>query len=115
MSDEQKEGEELNNVFSLQTGLSIEYHEIPFSRKPNDERCYHNAIEIYQGEAFLRCRKCGEPVDAMQWLIRIANQEKHNRYEMARLGEIVEKIKKEIDEKTRCKCEHCGKMTRIPH
>src|SRR3990167_2557971 len=96
----------LNNIFSLKSGLSIEYHKIPYFKETTDTRCYHNSVEIYQGEVFLRCRNCKEPIDPMQWLIRIAEQERKMRYEFDRLTELNEKIMKTIDDKTRCKCEN---------
>lgn len=71
--------------------------------------CQHERFTVDDKLAQVVCRDCGVKLDPMQALVLIAHgetryHELHARYqdEMKRLGE-----------RSKTKCQHCGKMTRV--
>jgi len=73
--------------------------------------CNHNRVtyRIREGEAEVECGGCGVRLDPMFVLRQFALQDSIWRQRK----EGAERIAKEYEERTRCKCQHCGKMTRI--
>ncbi len=73
------------------------------------KQCRHLHFRIDEAMAQVECCSCGEFLDPMAALVRLARQQ-------SVLGRAIEQ-KKLLDEKLskriRCKCEHCGQMTRI--
>ena len=73
------------------------------------DKCQHNKVYIDEDEAFLTCRDCGEPLNPIHWLYRLHTQENLLDYRIDSLRELAKKL----ENKTRTKCQHCGKMTNI--
>jgi ribosomal protein S27E len=95
MSEPEKDGEVTFHLISKFSG----------------RRCEHSHILVDEALWSLTCEDCGEKIDPIAYIVGIANQEAMAEYKVDRLRV----IEKEIMAKTICKCEHCGKMTHIPH
>jgi len=74
-------------------------------------KCKHKRILIDEELWCVECAICGELIDPIAWLAKIAAEEESYGWKIDKLRA----IQKEIIGKTICKCEHCGKMTHIPH
>ena len=73
------------------------------------DKCHHEKFVIDSSKAEVECGTCGEKLNPMWVLGRLAGceanfHETHTRY--------AEEIKR-LSERTRTKCNNCGKMTRI--
>lgn len=73
-------------------------------------KCRHRQLLVDQDNAFVECKDCGEKLNPIAMLSRFANEESRWNMERERLNETLAKLR----DKVRCKCEHCGKMTRVP-
>lgn len=73
------------------------------------EQCVHRAFVIDHEKSEVECKDCKAKLNPMWVLQKLAArdhrfQEAHVRYN--------EEMKR-LDERTRTKCQHCGKLTRI--
>ena len=78
-------------------------------KKRFSPRCAHNKFIIDDSLTTVECGICGYQLNPIWVIDQLRFQE--SRYSMA-----MEEIKKTLEKakaKTRCKCEHCKKMTRI--
>lgn len=71
--------------------------------------CHHRSFIVDESKAEVECADCGEKVNPMWALTRLCTRESrwhqaHDRYQ--------DEMKR-INERSRTKCDHCGKMTRI--
>ena len=76
-------------------------------------RCNHHRIAINERLAFIKCRDCGETLDPLRYLIdqgEDINRLIRKRNEIAR---DINDIDAQLKESSKCRCQHCGKMTRI--
>ncbi|MCK5612031.1 hypothetical protein KAR91_59725 [Candidatus Pacearchaeota archaeon] len=71
--------------------------------------CKHTSFEIDEAFNEVTCCECGAKMNPMFILLQMAKQE--TRFSMARKNYIEEQ--KRLSERSRTKCQHCGKMTRI--
>lgn len=74
-------------------------------------KCHHydGPFEIDKDAGDGKCLKCGERVTAILILTRLMNKESQwNRTRLAYQDEM-----KRLNERSRTKCQHCDKMTRI--
>lgn len=77
---------------------------------PELSKCNHyGSYLIGEAEAEVTCGRCGEKLNPMWVLGQLANREHqwhrlHNQYQ--------DEIKR-LNERSRTKCQHCGKMTTI--
>lgn len=70
-------------------------------------RCQHNKFIVDTELGYVRCGICDEHLNPM-WVIKQYGNEEHRLFkQLERLQSLV----KELEKKTRCKCDHCGKMT----
>lgn len=69
----------------------------------------HNNLIVDEELNTIECKDCGEKLNPISVLARYAKQETRLQLEQERLRELHQKL----DERSRCKCDHCGKMTRI--
>lgn len=72
--------------------------------------CPHLHLSVDPEKAFVECKDCQEKLNPMAVLSRFAKEESRWSIERQSMNETIKKLQ----EKSRCKCEHCGKMTRIP-
>ncbi len=73
-------------------------------------KCGHYGTLLYnEKEEFLTCKDCGEKITAHEALGRIIAAESRFQRNFARY----KLLTSEMAKKTKCKCEHCGRMTNI--
>lgn len=93
---------------------SMTYREAPKYYAPDFNRatgraCSHINTEIDEALAEVTCRDCGVKLNPIWVLARMAKTETKWGYERQRIID----MRKALDERVRCKCDHCGKMTNI--
>lgn len=78
---------------------------------PTENTCNHwpSQFEVDANAAKCRCKKCGAEVSAMFVLERLMLDE--SRWNQTR--EAYQDEMKRLKERSRTKCDHCGKMTRV--
>lgn len=82
----------------------------PVTYLAREGECRHINIQVSEDLDEVDCRDCGRKLNPIWVLRRMAQQEtkwSRRRAELLALSEAV-------DKRVRCKCEHCGEMTRIP-
>jgi len=72
-------------------------------------QCRHLNITVHEDLSEVICRDCGEKLNPIWVLTRMAKEE--TKWSLRR-SEFT-KIRAELSKRQRCKCEHCGQMTRI--
>ena len=72
-------------------------------------RCMHNKFKVTPSLGYVECGICGEHLSPMWVLEELCGLETRLVNRLTRLEELIEKA----EAKNRCKCEKCGKMTRI--
>ncbi len=72
-------------------------------------RCKHLRILVDESKPFAECRDCKQQLNPMQTLARFAREETNWKLQLDEL----KKTNIEYEKRSRCKCQHCGKMTRI--
>ncbi len=75
----------------------------------NNLNCAHNKLQVDQKLGYVKCGLCGEQLNPIWALAQFCKKEARANREVERLLALAEKAEK----KNRCKCQHCGKMTRI--
>lgn len=71
--------------------------------------CYHESFIIDEQKQEVECAKCGERLNAMWVLSYLANQDRQFRD----TRKLADDAMTRLQERSRTKCQHCGKMTRI--
>lgn len=82
----------------------------PLTVVHNYGKCRHLHIEVDNQLAEVTCRDCKERLNPIRVLIWLANEDDRLRNTWARTYAALELMQK----KTRCKCQHCGRLTHIP-
>ena len=104
MSDEVTElPDEFGNVVSLvvrRAGLQ---------QRRWSGKCLHQKLVVDTSLAKLQCQDCGKEINAVEWIANTTEYYGGLRRERQRY----DSAKALFDVKSRCKCEHCGKLTRI--
>lgn len=72
-------------------------------------KCKHGEFIVDDQLDTVECGKCGEKLSPMWVLLQFAYKDSQVRQRFA----INEALVEEISKKTKCKCEHCGKLTKI--
>lgn len=72
-------------------------------------KCRHLNIDVCEDKAEVTCRDCGEKLNPIWVLMRMAKEETKWAY---RRSQFIE-ARAELEKRQRCKCQHCGNMTRI--
>ena len=73
------------------------------------DKCRHLRVEVDADLAECTCKDCGERLNPIAVLVRYATEESRLSMRIAAMKEEREKLEKRV----RCKCDHCGKMTRV--
>ncbi len=82
---------------------------ISFTLRRKKAACPHTHI-VVDGDLWrIECDDCGETLDPIAFLVRLANDETDAKYRVDMLRRAEERIRGRL----RTKCEHCGRMTRI--
>ncbi len=79
----------------------------------NDSICNHRNILVDERLMTLECADCGEELNPIHYIASLARRECTAKYNVTALVERIEKLDKKLKDKNRCKCEHCGKLTKI--
>lgn len=72
-------------------------------------QCRHLNISVHEDLSEVICRDCGEKLSPIWVLSRMAKEE--TKWGLRR-AEFM-KVRAELAARQRCKCQHCGQMTRI--
>lgn len=72
-------------------------------------KCQHKHMTVDEDLNEVVCDDCGAKLNPVAVLLRFANEE--SRWQ--REGERLRKLHADLDSRVRCKCQHCGQMTRI--
>jgi ribosomal protein S27E len=72
-------------------------------------KCTHTSLVVDTSLTKLECKDCGKEINAVEWIATTTEYYAGLRYERERYNE----AKSLFGMKSRCKCEHCGKLTRI--
>ena len=96
-------GDQFGNVISLVV------RRYGLFRKKYHGACQHRRITVDPEYTQLECRDCGKQLNPVEWLANKSEFYQGLQYERHRW----EAAKKHYEVKSKCKCEHCGKMTRI--
>lgn len=73
------------------------------------DKCQHINIQVDAELAEVECKDCGAKLNPISVLVRYATEE-------SRLSMRIDSMKAErekLEKRVRCKCDHCGKMTRV--
>lgn len=81
----------------------------PHSNFAREGQCRHLNITVHEDLLEVVCRDCGEKLNPIWVLTRMAKEE--TKWSMRR-AEFM-KARAALAERQRCKCQHCGQMTRI--
>ena len=73
------------------------------------KQCGHRRVTVSRSLNALKCRDCNEYLNAVEWIIELADDWEHYR----RLISDYTKAKEEYDKRTRVKCRHCGQFTPV--
>lgn len=95
----------------INDGKVIELSVIRESRgmRAYSKRCPHHKITIDSSLANIHCNDCDQDLNPVEWIAMLAEHWHHYVDSAKRLQE----ARAFYDAKTRCKCDHCGKMTRV--
>lgn len=77
--------------------------------KYRQDKCQHKHMTVDEDLNEVQCDDCGAKLNPVAVLLRFANEESRWHRE----GEQLRQLHKELDARVRCKCQHCGQMTRI--
>lgn len=72
-------------------------------------KCRHMRVEVDELLAEVTCRDCGERLNPVAVMVRMAQEE-------SRLSNRIDALKKlqaDLEKKQRTKCKHCGQMTPV--
>lgn len=72
-------------------------------------KCQHKHMTVDEDLNEVACDDCGAKLNPVAVLLRFAGEESR----WAREGERLRELHKKLDARIRCKCQHCGQMTRI--
>lgn len=73
------------------------------------DKCQHKHISVDEVENEVECADCGKRLNPIVALVRLAREESRLKIRIQQLKE----LNRQFDEKSRTKCQHCGRMTRV--
>jgi len=83
---------------------------ISFKEKKKEiDGCEHNSILVDADLWEIECAECHEKLNPIEYLIKLAQNERLVKMEATMIREQI----KQLSNRVRTKCQHCGKMTRI--
>ena len=74
-----------------------------------NQRCVHNKFIVDESLDAVQCGICHQSLNPMWVLKQLCGNEHRAANHLSQLQGLIE----ETQSKLRCKCEHCGKMTKI--
>lgn len=76
-------------------------------------KCPHSSVVLYFDLCEVECKQCKKSINPMVWLAEYWEGMKEKHQEYNRQIKIIAECKKEYERLSKCKCQHCGKMTLI--
>lgn len=78
--------------------------------------CSHVGIEVDPVKATIACTECKAELSPVEWIAQLIEywhhvSYMHNSYNRSRRA--MEMQAKKLERKSRCKCQHCGRVTRV--
>jgi DNA-directed RNA polymerase subunit RPC12/RpoP len=105
------------NVISLFKGSKDEprvYKTTLSARRYTDDGCKHKGPYIVDRKlATVECGDCGALLNPIFVLEMLACQEAYWNMRQRDLSQYLKEVNKELEERTRTRCTHCGNMTAI--
>jgi ribosomal protein S27E len=77
------------------------------------DECPHNQVVIDEDLWAVECSNCGEKMDPIRFLIRLAHDEAREECRTQKLRDEYKRIIDILAIKTKARCGHCGKITTI--
>jgi len=103
-------GEAGKNVVSLDV-----VRRLVFERDAKDS-CAHEAVLVDPVLATLECRTCRAQLSPTEWIARLAERWQYVQNlttQYTRSYRLAKALEARLEERARCTCEHCGRVTRI--
>lgn len=78
--------------------------------------CSHIGVEVDPIKATLECTACKAQLSATQWIYQLIEYWTHVEYmhnSANRSRAAMELQAKKLERKSKCKCQHCGRVTRV--
>jgi hypothetical protein len=116
--DDEVKSDEGAEVVSIRTGRPEErtYEKTLLSngRRYNPGRCEHKGPFVVDPKlASVECQDCGALLNPIYVLEQMARHETYWNMRQKELSQYLSEINKEIQDRERTKCTHCGNMTAI--
>ena len=73
------------------------------------EKCRHLRMVVDEMLNEVECEDCGEKLNPIAVLVKMAHEESLWGYR----GDELKKLQESLAAKSRCKCQHCGRLTRV--
>lgn len=73
------------------------------------EKCRHLRIVVDEMLNEVECEDCGAKLNPIAVLVKMAHEESLWGYR----GDELKKLQESLGAKSRCKCQHCGRLTRV--
>lgn len=98
-------------VDSRQDGvISVTFHQHKGRRMRHDDgRCAHTSIVVDDSLLEIECMDCNEKINPVTWIIQHMEFIKELKHVIKQKNEAV----KHYENRKRCRCHRCGKMTPI--
>lgn len=78
-----------------------------------NQKCKHSNVLIDEELWCIECSICGEKLDPIHYLHKMAKEETYTVWRLNELKKELKDLEAKLDEKNKCKCTNCGKITKI--
>ena len=75
--------------------------------------CKHHSVLVDEDLWQITCKDCGEVLDPIAYLVRLSNEQSYQDILCNKYKHLVEELQEKLRDMNKCKCEHCGKFTKI--
>lgn len=78
--------------------------------------CSHMSVEVDPIKATIECRDCKAALSPVEWIYQLIEYWQHVTYmhESANRSRAAMELQaKKLERKSKCKCQHCGRVTRV--
>lgn len=85
----------------------------PLSVVPKYSGCQHKRVKIDVKLSEVTCRDCKERLNPIYVLEMLSHEDSVLRQRWMRMRAELEVLKATMEARTRCKCDYCGRMTKV--
>lgn len=89
--------------------ISLEVVRASRQSRMMSQQCPHHNCKLDASHTVLSCKDCGKDLNPIEWIVMMTEEWAY----VQRLFEQYREMKSRYEGKTRCRCEHCGKLTKI--